>query len=241
MSQDKWNELASINANHVKEKKGKFDYLSWTDAIELVETSGRFFNYELLPDTVFPDGSMEVRVKVQIDNETRVMWLAVTDFNNQAIKNPDAVAINKARMRCLVKGIAMHGLGFYIYQGEDLPMAGKEIYEDFLRREAENACLAYEWFMQLDEKGQEEVTNSAPSGKRSAFKAQLRDGVNKVHEVVDEIHENLILLLARDDEFGIRQIWDELTEFENELVRARMEPRTKQAIREIVSEGESNE
>jgi hypothetical protein len=43
------------------------------------------------------------------------------NHRNQAIKNPDAFAINTAIVRCLTKCISMHGLGLYIYAGEDLP------------------------------------------------------------------------------------------------------------------------
>jgi hypothetical protein len=43
------------------------------------------------------------------------------DNMNKAIKNPDAFAVNKAMMRCLVKAIACHGLGIKVYAGEDLP------------------------------------------------------------------------------------------------------------------------
>ena len=53
------------------------------------------------------------------------MWLPVLDYKNNPIKNPSAMAINTTMMRCLVKAIAMHGLGLYIYAGEDLP-DGKE-------------------------------------------------------------------------------------------------------------------
>ena len=49
------------------------------------------------------------------------MHLPVMDHRNAAIKNPDAVAVNKAMMRCLVKAIACHGLGLSVYAGEDLP------------------------------------------------------------------------------------------------------------------------
>jgi hypothetical protein len=49
------------------------------------------------------------------------MHLPVMDHRNQAIKNPDAFAVNKNMMRCLVKAIACHGLGLYIYAGEDVP------------------------------------------------------------------------------------------------------------------------
>jgi len=51
------------------------------------------------------------------------MWLPVMDNRNKAVPNPTSRDISDARMRCLVKAIAMHGLGAYIYAGEDLPQA----------------------------------------------------------------------------------------------------------------------
>jgi hypothetical protein len=47
--------------------------------------------------------------------------LPVMDYRNKAIPNPDAFAVNTAMQRCLAKAIALHGLGLYIYAGEDLP------------------------------------------------------------------------------------------------------------------------
>ena len=53
------------------------------------------------------------------------MWLPVMDNRNKSIVNPTTRDISDARMRCLVKAIAMHGLGIYIYAGEDLPESTK--------------------------------------------------------------------------------------------------------------------
>jgi hypothetical protein len=49
------------------------------------------------------------------------MWLPVMDYKNKAIANPDAFAVNTAMQRCLAKAIALHGIGLYIYAGEDVP------------------------------------------------------------------------------------------------------------------------
>ena len=121
-----WKTLSALNVNDDKEKKGRFDYLSWADAWKHVQNNVEDATYELLEDLVYPDDSREVRCSVTINGVTHTMWLAVMDNNNRAIKNPDARAINDARMRCFVKAIAMHGLGLYIYQGEDLPDAPEE-------------------------------------------------------------------------------------------------------------------
>jgi hypothetical protein len=52
--------------------------------------------------------------------------LPVMDHRNKAIPNPDAFQANVAMQRCLVKAIALHGLGLYIYAGEDLPVGEPE-------------------------------------------------------------------------------------------------------------------
>jgi hypothetical protein len=51
--------------------------------------------------------------------------LPVMDFRNKAISNPDSMAVNTAMQRCLAKAIALHGLGLYIYAGEDVPEEDK--------------------------------------------------------------------------------------------------------------------
>jgi hypothetical protein len=56
----------------------------------------------------------------------RMMWLPVMDHRNNAIKNPDARKISDTKMRCLVKCLAMFGLGHYIYAGEDVPSTEQE-------------------------------------------------------------------------------------------------------------------
>jgi len=121
-----WKTLSALNVNDDKEKKGRFDYLSWAHAWKYVKNNTEDANYELLEDIVYPDNSREVRCSVTIDGVTHMAWLAVMDNNNRAIKNPDARAINDARQRCFVKAIAMHGLALYIYQGEGLPDAPDE-------------------------------------------------------------------------------------------------------------------
>jgi hypothetical protein len=62
------------------------------------------------------------------------------DNRNQAIKNPDAVQVNKAMMRCLAKCIACFGIGLYIFSGEDLPTETTEPLDtDVLVTEIKNA------------------------------------------------------------------------------------------------------
>ncbi|NDA09065.1 MAG: DUF1071 domain-containing protein, partial [Alphaproteobacteria bacterium] len=58
---------------------------------------------------------------------TQSMWLPVMDNRNNAIANPNARQINDARMRCVTKCLGLHGLGLYIYAGQELPEPEAEV------------------------------------------------------------------------------------------------------------------
>ena len=119
--------LSVINVNDHTEKKGRFTYLSWTWAISILMKHFPNSSWEFLDDLIYADGSMEVRCVLTVEGHKYFMWLAVMDNRNQAIQKPTSTHINKARMRCLTKAIAVAGLGFYIFEGEDLPnLEGEE-------------------------------------------------------------------------------------------------------------------
>lgn len=138
--------LNGLNVNDKVEQKSngsvKLSYLSWAWAWgELVK---------VYPDAVYEIERFEgkpyfydenlgymVFTKLTIENITHEMWLPVMDGSNKAMKKDSykyttkygektvepasMFDINKTIMRCLVKNIAMFGLGLYIYAGEDLP------------------------------------------------------------------------------------------------------------------------
>lgn len=119
-------ELLKINVNEHTEKKNGLTYLSWAWAwaeVLKVDPAATWTAQEWngLPFMPLPDTSAMVKVSVTIKGDTKQCLLPVMDHRNKAIKNPDAFAINTAIMRCLAKAISMHGLGLYIYAGEDLP------------------------------------------------------------------------------------------------------------------------
>lgn len=128
-------DLLSINVNSHVEKKNNLTYLSWAWAWSEVlkhdpEATWEAVEYGQPDGTTSPcmymgGGSAMVKTKVTIKGKTRYCLLPVMDHRNKAILNPDAFAINTAIMRCMTKAISMHGLGLYIYAGEDLPEADK--------------------------------------------------------------------------------------------------------------------
>ena len=119
-------ELAKINVNGHTEKKGRFTYLSWTFAVSEAMKADPATVWLFREPMVFPDGTMMVHCDVTMFGKSIYMFLPVMNNQNKAIPKPNAFDVNSAMMRCLVKAIAAHGLGLYIYAGEDLPEDEKE-------------------------------------------------------------------------------------------------------------------
>ena len=121
--------LDSIDVSSKSEKKGMFTYLSWAWAVrELLrvapdatwETHNWDVNGVIQPymDT---EAGCFVKVSVTVNDITREQVHPVLDNRNQTIKKPNAFEVNTSIQRCLAKAIALHGLGLYIFAGEDLP------------------------------------------------------------------------------------------------------------------------
>jgi hypothetical protein len=129
-------ELLKINVNEHLEKKGNLSYLSWAWAwaeVLKVDPGAQWTAHEWdnSPVMHLRNGTAMVKVSVEIKGNIKTCILPVMDNRNRAIVDPDAFAVNTATMRCLAKAIAMHGLGLYIYAGEDLP-EGEEAPKGFI-------------------------------------------------------------------------------------------------------------
>ena len=123
-------DLLKINVNDHVEKKGNLSYLSWAWAwaeVLKVDPGAQWTAHEWdnSPIMILRNGTAMVKVSVEIKGDIKTCILPVMDNRNKAIVDPDAFAVNSAIMRCLTKAIAMHGLGLYIYAGEDLPESEK--------------------------------------------------------------------------------------------------------------------
>ena len=121
-------ELNAINVNKMTEKKGNLTYLSWAFAWQEVK--------KLCPDmnrTVYEnaegnnyhtDGRTAwVKVGVTIGSIEHIDYLPIMDARNNAIpvEKVTSFDVNKAIQRSTTKAIGLHGLGLYIYAGEDMP------------------------------------------------------------------------------------------------------------------------
>lgn len=130
-------ELAKIDCSEYVEKKGKLSYLSWTWAwkklLELYPDSYATVYEDNGGRVYFTDGKTAwVKTGVTlIDGEyckEAIEYLPVMDNQNNSIplERITSTAVNKAIQRSITKAIARHGLGLYIYSGEDLPEDANE-------------------------------------------------------------------------------------------------------------------
>jgi hypothetical protein len=123
--------LLTKNVNDHVEKKNGLSYLSWAWAWAeaLKADANATFKVEMFDGKCFMDinGTAMVFVTVTMFGKPMTCQLPVMDYRNKAIPNPDAFAVNTAIMRCMTKALALHGLGMYLYSGEDLPEEGKSV------------------------------------------------------------------------------------------------------------------
>ena len=120
--------MNKINCNEHTEKKNGLTYLSWAWAWQIVKGNFPDAFYTIYEDAngipYFTDGkTCWVKTGVTINGLEHIEYLPIMDFRNQAIplERVTSTDMNKAIQRSLTKACARHGLGLYIYAGEDLP------------------------------------------------------------------------------------------------------------------------
>ena len=127
LAKEIWDKLSAIDCSEHVEKKGRFSYLSWAWAWQILKKEfpeaqfEKHCNENGYPYFTDPNGYVFVKVTVRIRDVEASEMLYVMDNKNHAIKNPTSGDVNASLQRCLVKAIAFLGLGLYLYPGEDLP------------------------------------------------------------------------------------------------------------------------
>ena len=125
-----WETLSKIDVSKHTEEKNGLTYLSWAWAWGIVKQHYPLARFQKnlfdstntkMPYMIDPSGFAFVSVTVFIEDEEQTELLPVLDFANKPVSNPNSFQVNTALQRCLAKCCAMHGLGHYIYAGEDLP------------------------------------------------------------------------------------------------------------------------
>jgi Protein of unknown function (DUF1071) len=188
-------ELLQLNVNGHTEKKNGLTYLSWAWAwaeVLKVDPLATWETHEFngLPCCILPDTSALVKTSVTIKGHTKSMWLPVMDHKNKAIKGPDAFEVNKAIVRCLTKAISMHGLGLYIYAGEDLP-EGQAADEEppTAQPSAMNESSVLDWLDAIKTAGPEEISDVAKRAQAAARVAKDVTAYQRIRAALEKRKE----------------------------------------------------
>lgn len=128
MEQNYFRELNSIDLSDKAEKKNGLTYLSWVWAwgeIKKLHPDATYTIYEDANGLFYhTDGkTCWVKTGVTVNSIEHIEYLPVMDYRNHSIPAGDVTSfdVNKAIQRSITKACARHGLGLYIYAGEDLP------------------------------------------------------------------------------------------------------------------------
>ncbi len=192
-------ELNNIDCSTKIELKNGLSYLSWAWAWGELKKKHPNATYVIkkfgennLPFVYDEKTGYMVFTEMTIENITHEMWLPVMDGANKAMKQQayeyktkygvktceaaDMFDINKTIMRCLVKNIAMFGLGLYIYAGEDLPESEKT-------KSKVPESLFIDISQTTEEKQLEEIWNKNPELQKEAdFRQAVTNQKKKLNE-----------------------------------------------------------
>ena len=166
--------LYAVDCNAHTEKKGQFTYLSWPFAVAEMSKVDPKATWEVkrfpMPENIecevpylhTPLGYF-VEVEATVDGVTRSQIHPVLDHRNNPVAKPNVFQINTSIQRALVKAIALHGLGLYIYSGEDLPLVSTPKDSNISGTKTDDARVqkAFEYFVEMIEKDADE-TEVAP-------------------------------------------------------------------------------
>lgn len=130
-----WETLSKVDVSKHTEEKMKLTYLSWSRMWMLLcenypQAQYEFVDFDGVPYKTLPDGTAEVVTRIMIDDLVREMRLPVMDNRNNPVVNPHARQVSDNAMRCLVKCVAMFGLGISVFTNmpdETLPDEAKDV------------------------------------------------------------------------------------------------------------------
>lgn len=186
--------LNNINVNEKTEKKGSLTYLSWAwawgelkklhpDAAYTIYENDAGWNYHSDGKTAW------VKTGVTVNGIEHIEYLPIMDNRNNSIPlaNVKSTDVNKAIQRSLTKAVARHGLGLYIYAGEDLPNEEAEQ----VKTEIENANKKIapkdiEILKEICKKKGLDVNTTFPKGIENLTNEEYGKALNQLNNLKDK-------------------------------------------------------
>lgn len=186
--------LYAIDVSDKTKAKNGLTYLPWASAWAEIKKVYPDATYKIYPQIIDEQGNTRfwhddgksgwVEVGVTINGVEQIEVLAIMDLRNKAIAADaiTSVEANKAKQRCLVKALAMHGLCLHIYEGEDLPESVTKTEE--LKEEVDNLVKKK---CKLGEKAQAKVKELCSAAEKEAFPDLKDDLVTGNYKTIEDI------------------------------------------------------
>lgn len=237
--------LQKVDCSSHVEKKGKFSYLSWPFAVAELKKKHPSATWEVkkhegAPYTKTPAGCF-VEVEVDVDGVKLSQIHPVLDNRNQTILEPNAFQVNTSIQRCLVKAIALHGLGLYIYAGEDLPMTDVSDYTEEQKMqfdellEGEDGLAVLVFAKSLQPAAIDALYNSFEKGQitkgKKRYDTLYAKGVDKVIAIAQELNA-----MAEQHDPAAIEITNELSNIEKGLVKHHLDAHTVEFLAKLKQE-----
>ena len=192
-----WEILSKIDCTEHAEDKNGLTYLSWAWAWGILKENFPDASFEKhyfdgLPYAADTNGYAYVKVSVTVEGTEVTETMPVLDYRNKAVKNPDAFSVNSSLQRCLTKAISYHGLGHYIYAGEDLPPSdGEEAPKEAPKEVAKKPKV---------QKAKPQVKNNPNNINLEEFRSQFLD---HHADIVEMDEEDQLADITESDSFDI--------------------------------------
>ena len=192
-------QLNNINVQDKIEKKGNLSYLSWAwawEQLKIKHPKAQYKVYEREDGIIYwTDGRTAwVKVSVTVDNIEHIEYLPIMDYKNKSIPvgQVSSFNVNTSIQRALTKAIARHGLGLYIYAGEDIPSSEKDDLLEEERQSLYDECRDLKDSI-IDALGQAiDLNNLKEIWEENVTELKtLKNRMPKMHEAVEKKKEEL--------------------------------------------------
>jgi len=192
-------QLNNINVQDKIEKKGNLSYLSWAFAweqLKIKHPKSQYKVYERENGVIYwTDGKTAwVKVSVTVDDMEHIEYLPIMDCKNKSIPvdQVSSFNVNTSIQRALTKAIARHGLGLYIYAGEDIPSSEKDDLLEEERQSLYDECRDLKDSI-IDALGQAiDLNNLKEIWEENVTELKtLKNRMPKMHEAVEKKKEEL--------------------------------------------------
>ena len=235
---------------HVKQK-GNYSFLSWPfalealgqhhpDAVILVKRFPllRHLDFEV-PYLETPLGFF-VEVSVVIEGVVRSQLHPILDKRNDPVAVPTTFEINTSIQRAMVKAIALHGLGLFVYQGEDLPVNAPDYtedqYEQFMQLIKDDDALGmYVFFQRIPLNAVAALNGSFAKGEKMKMKELVKKLEHKGAETISQYETLFRNCIETGDSHGLLEAAEELGEAGKAIIWQRLSNEHQVAARQLLA------